>query len=174
MAKRFPTRSSTTPRCPALLITDEEFIIGGTTTVGGISIADANLMGWQLDTGISVNVIIPASSIYPTVVDITKVRPTLKIQHDDASLCDAAKIPYGGLACTHANTKFFLQKRTPMGGLYVKSASQHLKFTMAGFATHSKRYSASGSNVSNGEVTIASIEGVGGVPLTITPLQAIA
>jgi hypothetical protein len=159
---------------PGSPIVDEEFIIGGTMTIGAVSIADENILGWTLDTGITINAIIPASSIYPTVVDYTKVRPTLKVQHDDASLCDAAKIPYGGLACTHANTKFFLQKRTPLGGLYVKSASQHLKFTMAGFARHTKRYQASGSNVGNGEVTIESIEGVGGVPLTVTPLQAIA
>jgi hypothetical protein len=159
---------------PSSPIIDEEFIIGGTTVLGGISLADENLLGWQLDPGIKINVIVPASSIYPTVVDIEKVPVTLKIQHDDTSLCDAAKIPETGLACTHANTKFFLQKRTPLGGLYVKSASQHLKFTMAGFATHTKRYQASGSNVGSGEVTIESIEGAGGVPLTVTPLQAIA
>lgn len=159
---------------PSSPIVDEEFIIGGTNTIAGISIADDNILGWSFVPGVGANVIMPASSLFGTVIDITKVRGTFKLRHDDGSLCDAAKIPRGGIAATHANTKFWAQKRNPMGGLYTKASTQHLKFTMAGFAYHSKRYAASGAGVGNGEITIEGIEGVGGVEFTATPLQAIA
>jgi hypothetical protein len=51
---------------------------------------------------------------------------------------------------------------------------EHLQFTFAGKAIHSKRYTASGSGIGSGEITIECIEGVGGVAMTATPNTAIA
>jgi hypothetical protein len=159
---------------PSSPVIDEEFVIGGTTVIGGISIADEHLLGWTLDTGINISVIVPAGSVVPTAVDITKIRPRWRIQHDDTSLCASGKIPTDGIACTHANTKFFLQKRTVMGGLVLPATASHIKITAAGYATHSKRYQASGSSVGTGEIMIEGTEGVGGVTMTATPGVAIA
>lgn len=159
---------------PSTFTSDEEFVLGGLVTVGGISIADENLLGWQLDTGIEASVIVPAGSVFATVVDITKVRPRIRIQHDDTSLLAGAKIPTDGLECAHADTELFLQARDPLGGLVAKATTDHIKITAAGYAYHSRRYQASGTAVGTGEIMIECIEGVGGVPLTLTTGVAIA
>lgn len=158
---------------PGTFVSDEEFVIYQ-PTIAGFTMDPKFVMGWTLDTGISANVIIPADSIFPTHVDITKVAPRLTIQHNDASLMDAAKIPAAGIACAHADTRFFLRRRTVNGGLEPLASTVHIKGTLAGYAFHSKRYSASGSGVASGEVTIQSKEGVGGVPLAITTGVAIS
>ena len=93
-----------------------------------------SVIGWQLDTGIGITAIMPAGSIYPTVVDITKVAPRWTINHDDPTFLDAAKIPDNGIECTHANTIAFLQKRSPFGGLVAAATTAHIKVTAAGFA----------------------------------------
>lgn len=160
---------------PATFVKDEEFVITE-PTIGGFTFDPKFVLGWSLDTGIAATVIVPAGSIYPTHVDIGKALPRLTIQHNDAGLMDAAKIPAGGINCAHADTYFYLRKRDPSNanGLLAKASTVHIKGTMAGFAYHSKRYSASGSGVGSGEVTVESIEGVGGVPLTLTTGVAIS
>lgn len=156
---------------PSQFVSDEEFVIGP-VTVGNFTLDPNHVLGWQYEAGIQANVIMPAGGIYATYVDIEKVLPKLTITHTDASLMDAAKIPEAGLDCTHANTYFYLKRRNG-DGLDLNATTVHVKGTIAGRAYHSKRYSASGSGVATGEVTVESIEGVGGVPATFTTGVAI-
>lgn len=158
---------------PATFIKDEEFVIYP-PTIAGVVIPEKHILGWNLDTGIQATVIVPAGSIHPAYVDITKVRPRITIQHDDASLLDAAKIPELGKACAHADTTLWLRARsTATGGMVAKATTSHIKITAAGWVYHSRRYQASGSAVGTGELTIEGIEGVGGVPLAVTTGVAI-
>jgi hypothetical protein len=158
---------------PGTFIADEEFCITAPRVANFPLDADA-VASWQIDTGIKLTAIVPAGSIFPTVVDITKVRPRWTIVHDDPTFLSDAKIPHEGIVCTHANTFAFLQKRSPMGGLVAAASTVHIKASMAGHARIDKHYDASGSATGQSEIQIESTEGVGGVPLTITTGVAIA
>lgn len=159
---------------PSTFVDDEEFVIGA-PMVNGITIAADHVISWSLDTGIGITVITAAGSIYPTAVDITKVAPVIRIQHDDPTLLDASGgLPADGIECAHADTELTLIRRTPFGGLYPLDEPEHIKLTAAGYAYHSRAYDASGSAVGTGEITIECTEGVGGVPLTAAVNQALA
>ncbi|HMO84588.1 MAG TPA: hypothetical protein PKC18_06670, partial [Lacipirellulaceae bacterium] len=157
---------------PSTYVADEEFVICE-PRIGNILLSADHVLGWTLETGVEVTVIVPAGSIYPTHVDITKVAPRITVQHDDPLLLGSGTIPETGLQCTHANTKFPLQKRTAFGGLTARSTAAHIMLTAAGYAHHGQDYSASGSAVGTGEIVIECLEGVGGVPLTVTTDAAI-
>lgn len=158
---------------PSTFVSDEEFVICA-PKVASFSLDADSVISWQVDTGININVIVPAGSIYPTTVDITKVAPRWTITHDDPTFLDAAKVPANGIECTLANTYAFLQKRTAFGGLSVAANTDHIKVAMAGFAYFTNHYDASGSATGTGEIVIESTEGVGGVPLTVTTGVAIS
>lgn len=155
---------------PSSFITDEAFVISE-PTIAGFTIDPKNVVSWQIDPGVRLTVIVPANSIFPTTVDIEKVPAKFTMTHNDGKL--VASLPETGWQCAHADTFGYFRARTPYGGLVAKATTQHVKWTMAGFGMHTKRYSASGSSVSSGEITIESVKGVGGVPLTLTTGVAI-
>lgn len=157
---------------PTSFVDDEEFVIHP-PTVASFALDPDAVISWQIDTGIEVVAIVPAGSIFPTVVDITKVRPRWTITHDDPTFLQDAKVPYEGIECTLANTFAYLQKRSPFGGLVAKATTAHIKVAMAGFARVTRHYDASGHATGTSEIAIESTEGVGGVPLTITTGVAI-
>lgn len=157
---------------PSTFIADEEFVITA-PKVASFQLDPDAVISWQVDTGININVIVPAGSIYPTVVDITKVPARWTITHDDPTFLDAAKVPPNGIDCTLANTYAFLQKRIGTG-LSIAANTDHIKVAMAGFAYFTTHYDANGSATGTGEIVIESTEGVGGVPMTITTGVAIA
>lgn len=158
---------------PGTYVADEEFVIRA-PQVASFQLDQDACINWQLDTGIEATVIVPAGSIYPTVVDITKVAPKLTITHDDPTFLSASKVPYGGVECTHANTIVYLQRRSEFGGLIAAASLEHIKFTMAGYAYFTTHYDASGSATGTGQIVIEGIEGVGNVPLTVTCDSAIS
>lgn len=152
---------------PTGLILDEEFTIDA-PTIAGINIAPDHISGWQLDTGQDVDVIIGAGSLRPTAIDWKKSSPKFTINHDDPSLLDDAKIPYEGIVCAHADTKFPLIRRDPFDGLVDRSETEHMKLTAAGMAYFSKHYDASGSATGSGEITIECTQPSGSVPVVVT------
>ena len=152
---------------PSTFVADQEFVICE-PRVGNILIAPDHVLGWSIETGVDLTVIVPAGSIYATAVDVVKVTPRITVQHDDPTLLGSSRIPENGLACTHANTVFPLQKRSPLGGLVARDQTEHIKITAAGYAHHAADYNASGRAVGTGELTVECIEGVGGVPLTVS------
>lgn len=157
---------------PGTFVDDEEFVIHP-PTVASFALDADSVISWQVNTGIEIVVIVPAGSIFPTVVDITKVRPSWQITHDDPTFLQDAKIPYEGIECTLANTFAYLQKRSPFGGLVAKATTAHIKIAMAGYARVQRHYDASGHATGTSTIEIMSTEGVGGVPMTITTGVAI-
>jgi hypothetical protein len=158
---------------PSSPVDDEEFVIMA-PTIEAIALSPEHVIGWQVDTGITLIVITGAGSIYPISVDIEKVAPRITIQHNDPALLASDKIPEDGIEITHANTLFPLRKRDPFGGLVALASTEHIEATAAGFAYHDNDYDASGSAVGTGQIIIECTEGVGGVPLTIATGQALA
>lgn len=152
---------------PSTFIDDEEFVIRA-PLVGNSQMSQDSVISWQVDLNVAMNVIVPAGSIFPTHVDITKIVPRWSITHDDPTFLDASKIPYSGKEVTLANTYAFLQKRTPFGGLVAAASTEHIKVAMAGMAYFTTHYDANGSATGTGEIVIESTEGAGGVPMTIT------
>lgn len=158
---------------PGTFIDDEEFVIRA-PLIASDQLAQDSVISWQVDTGININVITAAGSIYPTVVDITKIAPRWTITHDDPTFLASDKVTQSGVECTLANTYAFLQKRTPFGGLVDVATTSHIKVAMAGFAYFTTHYDASGSATGTGEIVIESTEGSGGVPMTVTTGVAIS
>lgn len=150
---------------PGTYVADEEYVIETPTIAGNVIGAD-NIISWQLDTGITLNVIVAAGSIYPTAVDIAKIAPRLTIQHDDPTLLADNIIPSNGIVCEHDDTFLQFQRRDPFSGLVDPTLSQHIELTMAGFAYHETHYDASGSATGTGTIVVEGVEGDGGVPLT--------
>jgi hypothetical protein len=142
---------------PASYILDEEFVIGA-PTVAGFEIDPTQISQWSIESGIQLDEIMSAGSIYCGAVDIRKIRPRARIAIDDAAALDAAKIPYNGVVCEHADTIFPLIKRDPFGGLIALTAEEHILGTMSGFAYLTNHASTSGSNVAVGEIVIEGTE----------------
>lgn len=155
---------------PSSYVFDEAFVITE-PTIAGYTMDPKNVVSWQIDPGVRLTVIVPASSIFPTAVDIEKVPAKFTMTHNDGKL--VASLPESGFQCAHADTYGYFRQRTAYGGLVAKATTSHVKWTMAGFGMHTKRYSASGSGVASGEITIEALLGAGGVPLTVTTGVAI-
>ena len=157
---------------PTGLTVDEEFSIAHCDVAGQV-LAVNSIQSWSIDTGIEFTQLSAVDEIWATDVDITKIRPRITIQTDAPDILDAAKIPYGGVACTHANTELWLRERTAQGGLTAKATTNHIKVTAAGFAYINQHYDASGSAVGGTEIIIETIETGGSAPLVATTGLAI-
>lgn len=118
---------------PASPSDNERFTIG-ICTVGGVTVDQITKI--EIDFGIMAKLLGEDSSIYPTRAELRGVEPTISITTRNATLMKAAGIPLAGLACTHANTKVVLRKRSQDANHFVASGtSEHIKFTAYGIAT---------------------------------------
>lgn len=151
---------------PSSPVLDEVFTLGP-TQVGNVALANDTVRSWSLDTGIEIQVLQDAGSIYPSVIVITKVMPTIRIVTDNPALL-VGSVPILGLACTNANSFLSLVKRDPGGGLEALSGSEHIKITFNGFATINQHFDASGAGTGTCEVVVKCLQPSGGVPLVVT------
>ena len=134
-------------------------------TIGPVTLAGVvytQVRSLELDFGLNVVTEGADSDIYPVFVSIQDIRPRLTLRGLDAKWLSKTatppKIPFTGLATpAHANTKFFLRKRTQDGASYVLDATaEHIKFTMAGFLTVTQGFDGSSGG---GVETVAVLEG---------------
>ena len=167
-----PTAAVYNAALPASPVVDEAFIVGAPTVAGQALSADS-VQSVTVETGIQIEQISAIDEIWPTAVDIIKVRPIIRITLDDPTILDAAKIKYQGVAATHANTFVTFVKRDPFGGLKSKALTEHIKITAAGIAYVDTHYNASGSGTGTVDIVIECIETGGAVPLVVTTGVAI-
>ena len=162
-----PTTAVYNGALPSSPIVDEAFIAGA-PVVAGQALAADSVQSVSIDTGIELSEISAIDEIWATAVDITKIRPVIRIVTDDPSLMAVGTIKYSGVECTHANTNLWFIKRDPFGGLVSKITSSHIKVTAAGIAYFGTHYDASGSATGATEIVIETIETGGAVPLVVT------
>lgn len=156
---------------PTSPVINEQFTLSRLIQVGGISITQIT----NLSVAWNVNFEKPqyAGSIWPTLVDIQKIKALITISTDDMSLLnDSGKITRLGKACTHANSFFKIQRREANAGLYSESAEQHIVGTFAGLAVIT-RQQASGGSAGNLEIQIATLDDGTNNPIVFTTGQAL-
>lgn len=122
----------------------ERFAIGP-MTIGSITIDQ--IQSFEIDFGINANLLAADSDLFATFAGIATIQPSIAIRGIDPKLLAAAKIPRVGQVGTHANTSFYLRKRTEGGaGFVAKLTAEHIKFTAAGLAYVDNAMSGSGGD----------------------------
>lgn len=156
---------------PSSPTTDQQYTLGRRVYVGGIQITEVT----EVSVAWNVNFEKPqyGGSIWPTLVDIQKIKALITVTTDDLSVLDAAKIPRDGIACAHADSFFELQRREQNAGLYDVSTLQHIKGTFAGFAVVTRKQ-ASGGNAGSLQVQIATLDDGTNEPIVFTTGVSIA
>jgi hypothetical protein len=141
---------------PASPVVDEQFTLGAYTVVGGVTINQVTNISIAWNP--SFEKVQYGGSLWPTLFDIQKIRAVMTITTDDISLHDdSSKITRLGKACTHANSRFCLQRRQANAGLYAEDSEQHIDCSMAGFA-YCQRVSASGGGTGSLEITVVTVD----------------
>lgn len=113
------------------LPTEERYGLGP-ATIGGISIG--NIKSIDCQCGITVGLDSAGGDVYNTIAYVQLWEPMWTIRTTDVLTMAAAKIPRSGIACTQANTSFYLRKRAA-GNTYVSDVTAaHIKAVMAGMA----------------------------------------
>jgi hypothetical protein len=139
---------------PAGIADADRFTIGP-VTLGALSFTQ--IKGFELDFGLNVVPEGADSDIYPVYVSIQDIKPMLTIRGLDAKWLKSDKIPFVGMAATHANSTIFLRKRAQTGASFVvDGTAEHIKLTMAGFLRVTQAFDGSGGA---GVETVAVLEG---------------
>lgn len=156
---------------PSSPITNQQFTLGRRVFVGGTQITQVT----NVSVAWNVNFEKPqyGGSIWPTLVDIQKIKALITITSDDMSILDASKIPRSGKACANANSLFELQRRQQNAGLYDISATEHILARFSGFAVVSRKQ-ASGGGAGNVEIQVATLDDGTNEPITFATGVSIA
>lgn len=152
-------------------IADNEAFTLGKSTLGGILIPQKTSM--EINFGINVIAEATDSDIWPTFISIESVNPSLTFNITDLTMMDAAKIPFGGKVCTHADSAVYLRKRAAGGTFVADATAQHIKFTLDGVAVMSEPRNASGSDPAGAVITVPLRFDGTNAPLTVNTASAI-
>jgi hypothetical protein len=121
----------------------DKVAIGG-VTLGGVT-------DCTIDFGLNLDIDKTGGKVYPNWCHISTVTPTITVNGFDVDWVRvlATDIDVEGVAATHANTSVFLKRRTKDGTFYSDGSSQHIKFTMAGFAQPQNMLGGNGKTTSS-------------------------
>lgn len=141
--------NATPPTSP---VNDEHYLLGA-VVLGGLTIGKVTSLAINYNPQIEKPQY--AGSIWPTIIDMQKVRASITVVTEDQSILnDTGKIPRDGVLATHANTSFKLIKRKA-GEFYESLSSEvHINATAAGLLHVSNHFRASGGGVSATELTL--------------------
>jgi len=154
---------------PAAVADAERFALG-VVQVGGVTIG--LLTSLEIDFGLKVVADSADSEIWPDEVWIAERHPKITLRTKKAKAWGATGISMAGQAATHANTIFYLRKRTQTG--FVDDATaEHIKFTADGLAYLSDPFSARGTDPGEVGLTIETEYDGTNDPITIDTASAI-
>ena len=142
-------------------------------TLGPIDLAGSVLTdytGLEIDFGLSIDPIGVQGDVYDKYVGIKNQTPSVTITGINPSWFASGIIPLGGKVVTHANSNFFLRKRTQDGDHFVADATtSHIKFTYAGITAVGDAVRVEATQLSETSVRVAAIEDTSGnSPLILT------
>lgn len=118
----------------------------GVNKVGNIVIPQLKSM--EIDFGFGIDREGSGSDIQDKFVFLKTVQPTITLRSIDPTLFASAKIPVGGINCTHANTKLYLRKRAAGGSFVANGTTDHISVTADGMATLGQIGRGSGQDAS--------------------------
>lgn len=164
-----PIVQATGQSVPALTGDSDRFTLGP-VDINGIVLEHKTAI--SIDFGVS---IVPESSdsdVWPTFLNLVRVRPRITFSGVDATALTALTL--NGQCGTHANASFFLRKRTECGASFVADdQSEHIKFTAAGKLMIENQNGSHEGNVSNSLTLYTKFDGTN-APLVVALDQQIA
>jgi len=131
-----PVIMSDTVALPAATVTDANRFTLGKTTLASFLLEQVRSL--EIDFGLNCVFERADSDIYPVYVSIQDIQPKLTLRGADikwlSKTLTPAKVPFGGIAGTHANSIIYLRKRAQTAASYIAdNVAEHIKLTMAGF-----------------------------------------
>lgn len=123
--------SDTSISLPAGLTDAERFTLGKFTVESELL---GDLKNLTIDFGIEVGNEGGDSDVWPTFSWIQAVNPVISFTSGNTQLVKSDAIPIGGFDISHANTLFYLRKRTSdEASFVVDGTAEHISFTAAGY-----------------------------------------
>lgn len=163
-----PYAASFAATLPTGVVNNERYTLGKAVVLGT---AVDRIISQQVDYNAAITLSNDADSIWPSIVDVEKVRTLVTLVTEDPEWLNATgRIDPLGEACAHANTKIHWLRRhltAPVsgGGFYDFTGANHIMGTLAGYVHVSEPYAASGSGISQTTIQILGMEESGVAPI---------
>ncbi len=148
----------------------ERFAIGKTTLAG---ILLEQITSWNLNFGVGLTVDATDADIWPTLVTIDSIAPTLTLRGLNVEWLKSTNIPLLGKLGTHANTAFYLRKRAQGNSYVADVTAEHIKFTGDGAIFIGDPYSAAGADGAQCDLTMYFRDDDTNTPVIINTASAI-
>ena len=105
----------------------------GPVSLGGVTLDDYTAV--TIDFGVTVAAEGAKSEIWPRIVAVTRIVPTITIEGIKPGwFATTGAVALEGLAAGHANSKIYLRKRATGGTFVADETAEHISFTCAGMA----------------------------------------
>lgn len=107
-----------------------------------------------IDFGITIEPTRKEHEVWPRIVTISEIKPTITIRGINLAQMDAAAIPLLGLSGAHANTILYLRRRVQHLTYEADAALKHVKVTAYGRVAVNRLQDGSGAGPSEIEIVI--------------------
>lgn len=166
-----PVVESDSASVPSTPSDDERFTIGG-ISIGGVTISDVR--SFELDFGMDAKTDGGDSDLFDTHSSIYTLVPTLTLRGVNVEWLKSTNIPRAGKAGTHANTTFYLRKRSQSAaGFVADGTAAHIKGTMAGMAYIDDGFTGGGDNPAETSLKLVGSYDGTNLPVVFTTASAI-
>lgn len=156
---------------PSAPTDDERFSIGP-ISIGGVTIDE--IRSFELDFGMSAKTEGADSDLHDTHSSIVEVMAILTLRGINLEWLKSTNIPRAGKAGTHANSSFYLRKRSQSSAGYIADGTaEHIKGTMAGLAYIDDTFTGGKDNPAEASLKlVAKFDGTN-APVVFTTASAI-
>ena len=167
-----PVVISDSATLPTIVIAEARWTLGP-IDLGGVVLSDYNQV--TIDFGLEITPQAVESAIYNKYLGVKNQIPTITIQGIDPTWWSSSPVPIGGAAVTHANSNFYLRKRTQDGAHFVANGTaEHIKFTFAGLAAV-EAVNVTATSLADTSLRIQAVEdSSGNAPLIVDTASAIS
>lgn len=166
-----PLVESDSVSVPAAPTDDERFTIGP-VTIGGVTIDE--IRSFELDFGMNAKTEGTDSDLHDTHSSIVDVMAVLTLRGINLEWLKSTNIPRAGKAATHANSSFYLRKRSQSAAGFLSDATaEHIKGTMAGLCYIEDTFTGGRDNPAEASLKlVAKFDGTN-APVVFTTASAI-
>jgi len=168
-----PIVVSATAALPTITVTSKRWTLGPIDLAGTVL---TDYTGIDVDFGLQIDPIGVQSDVYDKYIGVKNQTPSVTIRGISPGWFGSSIIPLGGKVVTHANSNFFLRKRTQDGDHFVANGTaEHIKLTYAGITAVGDAVRVEATRVNETTVRVAAIEDTSGnSPLIVTTASAIS
>lgn len=140
--------------------------------IGGVTLDED--MSLEIDFGLQDRAEGKRSEIWPRMISIAQVMPTISITCKNPDAFAAANIPLAGKAATHANTTIYLRKRSAGGSFVADATAEHISLTAAGMVHAESVFDAAGNETGETRFVMAATFDGTNAPIVIDTTAAVA